>query len=71
MNLEPFRASTNDDKPPRELSTSLEAIWYQGKGDWEEAHCLASLRIIQVLVGSMHICIEWRETSEIQFTVIV
>ena len=34
-------ASTNDDKPPRELSTPLEAMWYQGKGDWEEAHRLA------------------------------
>lgn len=41
MNLEIFKASTNDDKPPRELSTSLEAMWYQGKGDWEEAHRLA------------------------------
>ena len=37
MNLESFRASTTDDKPPSELSTPLEAMWYQGKGDWEEA----------------------------------
>mgnify|MGYP006099534961 FL=1 len=41
MNLETFRASTTDDKPPTELSTPLEAMWYQGKGDWEEAHRLA------------------------------
>jgi hypothetical protein len=41
MNLETFRASTTDDKPPSELSTPLEAMWYQGKGDWEEAHRLA------------------------------
>jgi hypothetical protein len=41
MNLETFKASTKNDKPPRELSTPLEAIWYQGKGDWEEAHRLA------------------------------
>jgi hypothetical protein len=41
MNLEAFKASTKNDKPPRELSTSLEAMWYQGKGDWKEAHRLA------------------------------
>ena len=41
MNLETFRASTTDDKPPKELSTPLEAMWYQGKGDWKEAHRLA------------------------------
>ena len=41
MNLETFRASTNDDKPPRELSTPLEAMWFQVKGDWKEAHRLA------------------------------
>ena len=41
MNLETFRASTTDDKPPKELSIPLEAMWYQGKGDWEEAHRIA------------------------------
>ena len=41
MNLEIFRASSKNEKPPKELSTPLEALWYQGKGDWEEAHRLA------------------------------
>ena len=41
MNLETFRASTKNEKPPKELSIPLEAMWYQGKGDWEEAHRLA------------------------------
>ena len=41
MNLEIFRASTNNDTPPKELSTSLEAMWSSVKGGWEEAHRLA------------------------------
>jgi hypothetical protein len=40
MDLEIFRASTKNKKPPKELSIPLEAMWYQGKGDWEEAHRL-------------------------------
>jgi hypothetical protein len=41
MNIEIFRASSKNKKPPEELSSPLEAMWYQGKGDWEEAHRLA------------------------------
>ena len=41
MDLETFKASTKGEEPPKGLSTALEAMWYQGKDNWEEAHRLA------------------------------
>ena len=41
MNLETFKASTDAETAPNDLSVSLEAMWHQGKGNWEEAHRLA------------------------------
>src|SRR5690606_39606903 len=35
-----FRASLNDDTPPTGLTVQQEALWYDGKGDWETAHKL-------------------------------
>ena len=32
----------NDGEPPIEYSQELCALWYAKKGDWEEAHNLAS-----------------------------
>ena len=41
MDLKTFKASTKKNKPPKGISLSLEAMWYQAKGNWEEAHRLA------------------------------
>ena len=41
MDLRAFKASTKKNKPPKGISLSLEAMWYQAKGNWEEAHSLA------------------------------
>ena len=41
MNLETFKESTKTETPPDGLSVPLEAMWYQGKGNCEEAHRLA------------------------------
>ena len=40
MNLEKFLESLEENKPPSGLSNLLEALWYDAKGDWEEAHDL-------------------------------
>lgn len=36
-----FEASLEGDAPPPGLGTALEALWWQGKGEWERAHELA------------------------------
>ena len=41
MTFDAFRASLGEPTPPTGLSMPLEALWWQGKGDWEKAHELA------------------------------
>jgi hypothetical protein len=41
MTIETFRESTEAEAPPDGLSVPLEAMWYQEKGNWDEAHRLA------------------------------
>lgn len=40
MNLKEFRASLAQPKPTGGLSTPLEALWWDAKGDWTCAHGL-------------------------------
>lgn len=40
MTPEQFYASQDQDTPPQELSLVLQALWYDGKDDWEQAHQL-------------------------------
>ena len=38
MDLARFRASLSADAPPPGLSLALQALWRDGKGDWDGAH---------------------------------
>jgi hypothetical protein len=38
MTLAEFRASLEDAAPPLALPPALEALWRDGKGDWDGAH---------------------------------
>jgi hypothetical protein len=40
MDFAAFRASCQRDAPPASLSASLEALWWDAKGDWSRAHAL-------------------------------
>ena len=39
MNIEAFKASLSEQKPP-EVSIPLQALWHEAKGDWHGAHDL-------------------------------
>lgn len=41
MDLQQFKASLGNDRPPAEASQALQALWHEAKGDWHEAHRLA------------------------------
>lgn len=41
MDLASFKATLAHDAPPDGLGGTLQALWHQGKGDWERAHELA------------------------------
>ncbi|HEY9046222.1 MAG TPA: hypothetical protein VIN08_10015 [Ohtaekwangia sp.] len=41
MTFDDFKTSLNGATPPQHLSNLLQALWYEGKGDWEAAHNIA------------------------------
>jgi hypothetical protein len=40
MNAEEFRATLGADAPPDGVPVTLEALWWEAKGDWARAHGL-------------------------------
>jgi hypothetical protein len=38
MDLARFKASLEDDAPPRGMSAALAGLWWDAKGDWTRAH---------------------------------
>jgi hypothetical protein len=40
MDTASFRASLADDRPPRGLNTLAQALWYDARGAWDQAHAL-------------------------------
>lgn len=40
MDITTFRSSLANDTPPIGLTVQLEALWYDGSGDWDKAHDL-------------------------------
>jgi hypothetical protein len=41
VTLAEFKASLVGDAPPQGLPPALQALWFDGRGDWEGAHALA------------------------------
>lgn len=41
MTFSEFKKSLRETTPPEGISSQLEALWYDGKGDWKRAHDLA------------------------------
>lgn len=40
MDLDTFKASLAQDRPPAEISLPLQALWWAGKGQWHTSHDL-------------------------------
>lgn len=40
QNLQDFKTSFTTEQPPLHLPLHLQALWYDGKGDWQTAHDL-------------------------------
>lgn len=38
MNLSSFKKSLLENNPPQNISVYLKALWYDAKGNWENAH---------------------------------
>jgi len=44
MDFETFRNSTEAEAPPKGLGLAVQALWWDAKGDWDQAHKLADSR---------------------------
>ena len=42
MDIVTFKSTLHDEFPPIGLTVQQEALWYDGKGDWEKAHDLVN-----------------------------
>ncbi|HEY8511739.1 MAG TPA: hypothetical protein VIL31_07265 [Cyclobacteriaceae bacterium] len=40
MTFTEFNDSLKDSQPPKEAGNLLRALWYDGKGDWHQAHTI-------------------------------
>ncbi len=43
MDFQKFSTTLRQSQPPEGLSAALQAMWYDGKGDWQAAHELAQV----------------------------
>ncbi|ADE14016.1 conserved hypothetical protein [Nitrosococcus halophilus Nc 4] len=41
MNLQEFKNRLAANNPPQDIPLPLQALWYEAKGDWDQAHHLA------------------------------
>ena len=41
MDLETFKDSLSNDTAPADIDGTLQALWYDAKGDWDRAHKVA------------------------------
>lgn len=44
MTFDQFTATLTDPQPPTQLHPVLQGLWYDAKGDWEQAHSIAQSR---------------------------
>src|SRR5690606_25981566 len=42
MHFDVFKASLSGDEPPVAVAPLLRALWFDARGDWDEAHRIAS-----------------------------
>ncbi|MGW8187378.1 MAG: hypothetical protein ACWGNK_08920 [Desulfobacterales bacterium] len=48
MSIEEFIGSTDNDRPPPQLSDTLTSLWWDKKGNWDKAHSIAqTIRTVQ------------------------
>ena len=44
MDLTAFKATLDQSQPPADLAPALQALWWDAKGNWDQAHACAQTR---------------------------
>ena len=61
MTLEQFKASLSQSQPPSDLHPVVQGLWYDAKGDWEQAHNIAQSREGTQLYDHLHAYLHRKE----------
>ena len=63
MTIEEFRQTLSDSSPPASLTPLLCALWYDARGNWQEAHRVAQ-EIDSLLAARVHAYLHRKEGDE-------
>ena len=68
MTLDQFRRTLTDPAPPQSLTAPLRALWFDGQGDWNQAHSVAQDVEDALARGYTPTCTARRETFRTRST---
>lgn len=71
MEFENFIKTLSDETPPVSVSAYVQALWYEGKGDWKKRTILYRISIVQQDHGYMPTCTEKKVIMAMRDTGIV
>jgi hypothetical protein len=61
MGIDEFRATLAGSEPPANLSIALQALWWDGRGNWERAHECAQSNESDPVTGWVHAYLHRKE----------
>ena len=64
MDFETYKSSLTEEAPPEGLSPAAQALWWEAKGDWHQAHQCAQKQPDATAPGRTPICTASRAICE-------
>lgn len=61
MTIDAFEASLSLPNPPQEWDAALQALWWDARGDWNQAHALAQLDAADTRCAWVHAYLHRKE----------
>ena len=61
MDLITFKSTLKENQVPKNLSILVQALWYDGKGDWESAHNIAQTKEGTLSYDQLHAYLHRKE----------
>jgi hypothetical protein len=61
MDLIAFKSTLKENQVPKNLPILVQALWYDGKGDWESAHNIAQTKEGTLSYDQLHAYLHRKE----------
>jgi hypothetical protein len=71
MTIDAFEASLSLPNPPQEWDAPLQALWWDARGDWNQAHALAQMDETDTRCAWVHAYLHRKEERSVQCFVLV